>query len=149
MKSTLFSFTQVYLIYHMLTSATQQSNSVIHIHILFHRSPWWLSGKESACQGRRHRFDPWGGKIFWRRKWQPTSVFLPGKSHGQRNLVGYSPWGHKKSDTIEGLSIHAISFTEKRKNSSLKWWWGSFWHQQIVKKIQQGLCSSGKESTLQ
>ena len=40
-------------------------------------------------------FDPWVRKIPWRRKWQPTPVFLPGKSHGQRNLVGYSPWGHK------------------------------------------------------
>ena len=40
-------------------------------------------------------FDPWVGKIPWRRKWQPTPVFLPGKSHGQRGLVGYSPWGHE------------------------------------------------------
>ena len=39
------------------------------------------------------------GKIPWRRKWQPTPVFLPGESHGQRSLVGYSPWGHKESDT--------------------------------------------------
>ena len=54
---------------------------------------WWLSGKESACQCRRPRFDLWDGKTLWRRKWQSASVFLPGKSHGQRNLVGYSPWG--------------------------------------------------------
>ena len=40
-------------------------------------------------------------KIPWRRKWQPTPVFLPGKSHGQRSLVGYSPWGHKESDMTE------------------------------------------------
>ena len=40
-------------------------------------------------------------KILWRREWLPTLVFLPGKSHGQRSLVGYSPWGHKKSDTTE------------------------------------------------
>ena len=79
-----------------------------------------LSGKESVCQYRRHRFKLWVGKMPSRRKWQPTSVFLPGKSHGERNLVGYSPWAHKKSDTIEGLSTHTISFTEKRKNSSLK-----------------------------
>ena len=52
--------------------------------------PGWLSGKESACQGRRRGFDSWVGKIPWRRKWQPTAVFLPGKSHGQRSLVGYS-----------------------------------------------------------
>ena len=50
--------------------------------------PWWLRGKESACQYKRHRFDPWVGKIPWRRKWQPTQVFLPRKSHGHWSLVG-------------------------------------------------------------
>ena len=54
---------------------------------------WWLSSKESTCQCKRHRFDPWVGKILWRRKWWPTSVFVPGKSHEQRSLVGYSPRG--------------------------------------------------------
>ena len=57
--------------------------------------PWWLSGKESACQSRRNGFDSWVGKIPWRRKWQPTPVFLPEKSHGQRSLAGCSPRGHK------------------------------------------------------
>ena len=52
--------------------------------------------EESACQCRRCGFDPWVGKIPWRRKWQPTPVFLPGKSHGQRSLAGYSPWGCKR-----------------------------------------------------
>ena len=51
----------------------------------------------------RDRFDPWVGKI-WSRKWQPTLVFLPGKFHGQRNLEGYSPWGHKESATTEHIS---------------------------------------------
>ena len=55
--------------------------------------PWWLSDKESTSQCRRPRFNPGIEKIPWRRKWQPTPVFLPGKSHGQRSLVGYSPWG--------------------------------------------------------
>ena len=62
------------------------------------------SGKEPICQCRRrkgHGFDPWVGKIRWRRKWQPTTVFLPGKFHGERSLVGYSPWGHKELDTTE------------------------------------------------
>ena len=45
--------------------------------------------------------DPWGGKIPWSGKWQPAPVFLPGKFHGQRSLVGYSPWGRKESDTTE------------------------------------------------
>ena len=48
-------------------------------------------------------FDPWVRKIPWRRKWQPTPVFSPGKSHGQRSLVGLRPWGHKESDTTEHI----------------------------------------------
>ena len=67
-------------------------------HLLLVDVPPWTSlvinGKESACQCRRlrrHWFDPWVGKTPWRRKWQPTQVFLPGESHGQRSLVGYSP----------------------------------------------------------
>ena len=59
---------------------------------------WWLSSKESACRCRRHEFNPWVRKIPWNRKWQPTPVFLPGKSHGERSLVDYSPWHHKESD---------------------------------------------------
>ena len=54
-----------------------------------------FSGKESACHFRSHQFDPWVRKIPWRKKWQPTPVFLPGKFHGQKSLEGYSPWGHK------------------------------------------------------
>ena len=50
----------------------------------------------------RQGFDPWVGKIPWRRAWQPTPVFLPGESHGQRSLVGYSPQGRKESDMTEG-----------------------------------------------
>ena len=64
----------------------------------FLRLPWCLSGKQSACEDRI-RFYPWVRKMPWRRKQQPTPIFLPGKSHGQRSLVGYSPWGRKKSDT--------------------------------------------------
>ena len=56
--------------------------------------PRQLSGKESTRQCRRCGFNPWVGKIPLKRKWQPTPVFLPGKSHGQRSLVSYSPWGH-------------------------------------------------------
>ena len=53
--------------------------------------PRWLSGKESTCQCRRHRFNPWVGKIPWRKKWPSIPVFLPGESNGQRSLVGYRP----------------------------------------------------------
>ena len=57
---------------------------------------WWLSSKESACQCRRCGLHPWVGKSPRRRKWQCTSVFFPVKSHGQRNLVGYSLRGGKR-----------------------------------------------------
>ena len=73
--------------------------------------PRWRSGKESACQCRRrkrHGFDPCVGKSPWRRKRQPTPVFLPGKSHGQRSLVGYNLLGSKESDTTEKLSDTVI-----------------------------------------
>ena len=69
-------------------------------------------GKESACQcrkRRRHGFDPWVVKIPWRREWQPTPAFLPGESHGQQSLAGYSPGGRKESDTTEWLSTHACT----------------------------------------
>ena len=50
---------------------------------------------------RRHRFDPWVGKIPWRRAWLPTPIFLPGESHEQRSMAGYSPEGCKELDTTE------------------------------------------------
>ena len=61
--------------------------------------PGGTSGKEPTWQCRRHKrcgFDPWGGKMSWREAWQPSPVFLPGESHGQRNLVGCSPWERKE-----------------------------------------------------
>ena len=73
--------------------------------------PWWLSSKESTCQCRRHRrcrFNLWVGKIPWRRKWQPTPVFLPGESHGQRSLADYSPQGCKSQTR---LSAHTHTHT--------------------------------------
>ena len=78
--------------------------------------PPGLSGKELARQCRRCRFDPWVGKMPWRRKWQLTWVFFPGKSHGQRNLARYSSWscrvGHDlvtKQQTIL-FTIVAVPF---------------------------------------
>ena len=84
-----------------------------------HGLPRWFSGKETACQCRRHKrhgFDPWVRKIPWRRKWQPTPVFLPGKPHGQRSLAGYSPWGCKNLDMTERLS------TRHSLHTNLKIW---------------------------
>ena len=84
------------------------------------------SGKESACQCRRCKrlgFYPWLRKILWSRKWQPTPVFLPGKSHGQRSLAGYSPWDHKETDMTECAHARTHTpthtFTQRIKDSSL------------------------------
>ena len=95
---------------------------------VFHTDYWVLGfpgdagGKEPACQcGRheRHGFDPWVGKIPWRRAWQPTPVFLPGEVHGQRSLAGYSPWGHKELDSTEATACtHCVL--------DMHVWWYSF-----------------------
>ena len=77
------------------TALLQQNNHLIH-HPGFNR---WASGKEPACQCRRNerlKFDPWDGKIPWRRAWQPTP-----ESHGQRSLTGDSPQDYKKLDMTE------------------------------------------------
>ena len=58
--------------------------------------PGGSDSKEPACNVGDPRFDPWVGKIHWRWAWQSTPVFLPGASHGQKSLVGYSPWGRKE-----------------------------------------------------
>ena len=63
--------------------------------------PGGAGSKGFTCHCKRHGFDSWVRKIPWRRKWLPTSVFLPGESHGQRSLAGYSPWGRKELDTAE------------------------------------------------
>ena len=66
--------------------------------------PWWLSGKISAYNAGDAGdvgSVPGLGRFPWRMVWQPAPVFLLGKSHGQRSLTGYSPWGHKDSDTTE------------------------------------------------
>ena len=58
--------------------------------------------------------------LFWRRKWQPMPVFLPGESHGWRSLVGYSPWGRKELDTTERLHFHfKVLFTHTRNKGEI------------------------------
>ena len=92
--------------------------------------PGGSDGTESAC-GRfscgRPEFNPWVGKILWRREWQPPPVFLPGESHEQRISVGCSSWGHKELDTTERLLL--IVFPNK---SRLRWFSppGSCLHQE-------------------
>ena len=72
----------------ILQSTINSSN--LQMSKLKFRLPGWLSDKECMCQCRRHGFDSWVRKISWRRKLQSTPVFLPGKSHGQKSLAGYS-----------------------------------------------------------
>ena len=62
-----------------------------------------------ACNGGSSSFNPWVRKIPCKKEWQPIPVFLPGESHGQRSLAGYSPRGHKESDTTEWLTL-SLSF---------------------------------------
>ena len=66
--------------------------------------PWWLRWQRIRLQYRRPGFNPWVGKIPWRRGWLPTPVSLSGEFHGQRSLVGYSPRGLKELDMSERLS---------------------------------------------
>ena len=96
--------------------------------------PGGSSAKESTCQCRRHRrcrFDPWARKIHWRRKWQPAPVFLPGKSHGERSLVTYSPWGCRVRYNLAAKYTHSLSHTHTHMllwspdfNTFLSWWKG-------------------------
>ena len=87
--------------------------------------PGGARGKEPTCQCRRpkrHRLDPWVRKIPWRKEWQPTAVFLPGESHGQKSLAGYSPWGHRRvrrlstqhTWEIENISLIVQNFCGQR-----------------------------------
>ena len=68
-------------------------------------SPWGRKESDTTEQLNNNMFKELK-KCIWRRKWQPTPVFLPGESHGRRSLVGYSPRGHKESDTTETLHFH-------------------------------------------
>ena len=87
--------------------------------------------KEPICQCRRHRrggFDPWFRKIPWRRAWQPTPVFLPGESHGQRSLVGYSPWGCTESDMTKVTKHAPTNKSKAKRGDTVKWVCGiGFW----------------------
>ena len=64
----------------------------------------------------RPGFNPWVRKIPWRRKWQPTPEFLPGKFYGWRSLVGYSPWGHKELDMTQ-----LLHFSKPRADATSFW----------------------------
>ena len=93
--------------------ATEQQMPRLQIWLSF---PGGASGnKEAICQCRRcnrGRFNPWIGKIPWAKAWQPTPVFLPREPHGQRSLVGYSPWGHEEPDVTK-VTQHSTQSKQK------------------------------------
>ena len=96
--------------------------------IYYYGLPSWLRQWIICLQYRRPGFDPWVGKIPWRRKWLPTPAFLPGEFHGQWSLVGYSPWGHKELDMLEWLSTYAHTIL-----ITLFWYFFMFWHTRSLK----------------
>ena len=99
---------------HMLLKPTLK-DSEHNLASMWNGLPWCLSGKESSCQFKRCGFDPWVVEIPWRRKWQSTPVSCLEKSHGQRSLVGYSPWGHKRVEQIlatKQQQQHPILYTD-------------------------------------
>ena len=109
---------------------------------------WLPGGKESACQQRRRRrcgLHPWGWKIPWSRKWQPTPVFLPREYHGQRGLAGCSPRGRKGSDTTEhshrdGSTGGSVGEFVPRCSPSCWWLWTVLGNPWLVDASLQPLC---------
>ena len=97
----------------MTEATSQQQQQQQHEVYCF---PGGSAGKEIRLQCRRSRFDPWLGKIPWRREWLSTPVFLPGEFYGQRSLAGYRPWGHEESDMTE-----ATKHMKYTNSKSLVW----------------------------
>ena len=76
---------------------------------------WWLRQQRICVQCSIPVFEPWVGKILWKRKWRSTLVFLPRKFHGQRSLAGYSPWGCKESNMTEQRTL--LKFLNKLRTT--------------------------------
>ena len=104
--------------------------------------PRCASDKELTLQCRRlkrHWFNPWARKIPWRRTWQPTPVLLPGQSHGQRSLEGYSPYGGKK---LKQLSVHThVLEIPKQLTSTMELLASEF----PLSTLKDALCWQGKK----
>ena len=108
--------------------------------------------KKSACQCRRCVFNPWVGKIPQRKKWEPIPVFLPGESHGQRNLVGYSPWGHRRvrhnlATNNNNPDIHCSTIYKTKTWKQCKYplteeWINKFWYTYTMKKESKIMTSA-------
>ena len=111
--------------------------------------PWWLKWQRICLQCERPGFHSWLRKIPWSREQQPTPAFLPGEFHRQRNLAGYSSWGHKESDTTERISLFTFigwEFGHSGILYLLSFWYivwitllncklvGNLWHEKGKKK---------------
>ena len=115
--------------------------------------PRWLRGKRKpSCQYRRFRrcwFHPWVRTISWMRKWQPIPVFLPGESHGQRNMADYSPRGRTESDMTENAHTRRSISKQKllgRLYGSFFFCLFSLFHGNIIPKWQLlGLAQTTEE----
>ena len=113
------------------TTVTIVNNTVLHIWKFLREFPGGSVVKNPPKQETQEMWVPSHvviGKIPWRRKWQPTPVFLPRESNGQRSLVNYSPWGCKELDMTEELSTHMAQENSSNKFSSeekkiMHWWW--------------------------
>ena len=110
--------------------------------------PGGSDGKAFCLQCRRPGFNPCFRKIPWRRNWQPTPVFLPGKSHGWKSLVGYSPWGRKELDTTERLSSRlVITSLPRSKHLLISWLQSSSAVIMEPRKINSATVSTDSPST--
>ena len=111
--------------------------------------PRWLSAKESACSAGDAGSIPGLGRFPWRRAWKPTPVFLPGESHGQRSLTGYSPWGSQSTgDDLVTKSCKMYLITILRGNEdltddlNLSWKWRGTAFAGAAKADIQGVIST-------
>ena len=112
-------------IFHCLASWTEKLTRYVYsgLDVLdSSRLPRWQSGKESACQHRRCGFDPWVGKMPWRRKWQPSLVVFPRKSHSQRSSAGFSSWGCKsESRNLATDNSNGHSVSQRHSTGFQRW----------------------------
>ena len=143
----LFLVTSLILVIHDNATHLRSTHHVFHVSP---KGPLGLRRLSVCLHCRRPGFDPWVGKIPWRRKWHPTPVLLPGKSHGWKSLVGYSPWSHKESNTTERLHFHfslkaatIINSNSQMKRQQTLAWRGSDPCEGKVELGQRGLPGTG------
>ena len=136
---------QIIFAAHLGLLLAQDTGSLVDLTILqmciwhFHIQVVLVVKNWSANVGdvKRYGFDPWVRKIRWSRKWQPTPVFLPGKSHGQRSLEGYSPLGHKESNTTYSFTCPIHQRTGPIWHSQ----WSGAYYPQILSSVAEGTVS--------